>query len=149
MAKKELRIGMIGYGFMGRTHSNGFKRVNDFFDLKYRPVLKAVCGRSADKTKAFAEQWKKDHPAPVLHTGSVIDQIDHAVKLVGVDHVGIGSDFDGVSGELPVELKSVADFPNLVAGLQARGYKDEDIRKILGGNMLRVWNQIEDRAEKR
>jgi membrane dipeptidase len=108
-----------------------------------------AAGKSDAELKAFADQWKKDHPAPVLHTDSVIDQIDHAVKLVGVDHVGIGSDFDGVSGELPVELKSVADFPNLVAGLQARGYKDEDIRKILGGNMLRVWNQIEDRAEKR
>jgi predicted dehydrogenase len=57
MPQKELRIGLVGYGFMGRTHSNGFKRANDFFDLAYRPVLKAVCGRSADKTKAFAEQW--------------------------------------------------------------------------------------------
>lgn len=57
MPQKELRIGLVGYGFMGRTHSNGFKRANDFFDLAYRPVLKAVCGRSVDKTKAFAEQW--------------------------------------------------------------------------------------------
>ena len=58
MAKKELRIGLVGYGFMGRTHTNGYKRVGDFFpDLAYRPVLQAVCGRSEDKTKAFAEQW--------------------------------------------------------------------------------------------
>jgi len=58
MAKKELRIGLVGYGFMGRTHTNGYKRVNDFFpELAYRPVLQAVCGRSADKTKAFADQW--------------------------------------------------------------------------------------------
>jgi predicted dehydrogenase len=57
MSKKELRIGLIGYGFMGRTHSNGYKRVNDFFDLEYRPVLKAVCGRTAQKTQAFADQW--------------------------------------------------------------------------------------------
>ena len=57
MPQKELRIGLVGYGFMGRTHSNGYKRANDFFDLAYRPVLKAVCGRNADKTKAFAEQW--------------------------------------------------------------------------------------------
>ena len=70
------------------------------------------------------------------------------MKLVGIDHVGIGSDFDGVSGELPVELKSVADFPNLVDGLMKRGYKDADIRKILGGNMLRVWGEIEARAQK-
>lgn len=56
--KKELRIGLIGCGFMGRTHSNGYKRVGDFFpELDYRPVLKAVCSRSKDKVKAFAEQW--------------------------------------------------------------------------------------------
>jgi predicted dehydrogenase len=54
---KPLNIGMIGYGFMGRTHTNGYKRVNDFFDLKYRPVLKAACARSADKIQAFADQW--------------------------------------------------------------------------------------------
>ena len=56
--KKELRIGLIGCGFMGRTHSNGYKRVGDFFpELDYRPVLKAVCSRSQDKVQAFAEQW--------------------------------------------------------------------------------------------
>jgi predicted dehydrogenase len=56
--KKELRIGLIGCGFMGRTHSNGYKRVGDFFpELEYRPVLKAVCSRSKDKVQAFAEQW--------------------------------------------------------------------------------------------
>lgn len=54
---KPLNIGLVGYGFMGRTHSNGYKRANDFFDLEYRPVLKAVCGRSADAAKAFAEKW--------------------------------------------------------------------------------------------
>ncbi|MEM8966210.1 MAG: Gfo/Idh/MocA family oxidoreductase [Bacteroidota bacterium] len=58
MNKKELRIGLIGRGFMGRTHSNGYKRVSDFFpDLQYHPVLKSVCSRSEDKVKAFAEQW--------------------------------------------------------------------------------------------
>ncbi|MFD1164635.1 Gfo/Idh/MocA family protein [Sphingobacterium daejeonense] len=58
MSKKELRIGLIGCGFMGRTHSNGYKRVSNFFpDLEYTPVLKAVCARSEDKVKAFAEQW--------------------------------------------------------------------------------------------
>ncbi len=55
--KKPLNIGLVGYGFMGRTHSNGYKRVNDFFELDYRPILKAVCGRSADSTQKFADQW--------------------------------------------------------------------------------------------
>jgi predicted dehydrogenase len=55
--KRDLRIGLVGYGFMGRTHSNAYRRVNNFFDLEYRPVLKAVCGRDAGKLAAFADQW--------------------------------------------------------------------------------------------
>jgi len=56
-AKKPLNVGLVGYGFMGRTHSNAYKRVNDFFDAAIRPVLKAVCGRTAEGAKAFAENW--------------------------------------------------------------------------------------------
>ncbi|MFT7160713.1 MAG: putative dehydrogenase, partial [Bacteroidia bacterium] len=56
--KKELRIGLVGYGFMGRTHSNAYKRVSDFFpDLGYRPVLKAICARNKERAQAFADQW--------------------------------------------------------------------------------------------
>ncbi len=56
---KPLNIGLVGYGFMGRTHSNGYKRVNDFFpELQHRPVLKAVCGRNAENAQAFADQWQ-------------------------------------------------------------------------------------------
>jgi len=54
---KPLNVGMIGYGFMGRAHSNAYRKVNNFFDLQYRPVLKAVCARSADKVKLFADKW--------------------------------------------------------------------------------------------
>src|SRR6188474_1538450 len=57
MATKPLNIGMIGYGFMGRAHSNGYARVNNFFDLEYRPVLKAACARDKAKIQAFADQW--------------------------------------------------------------------------------------------
>src|SRR3954466_9511866 len=55
--KKKLNVGLVGYGFMGRTHSNAFGKVNQFFDLEYEPVLKAVCARDADKVLAFANQW--------------------------------------------------------------------------------------------
>src|SRR6185295_5792351 len=55
--KKKLNIALIGYGFMGRTHSNAFRKVNNFFDLDYEPVLKAVCARDAAKAKAFASKW--------------------------------------------------------------------------------------------
>jgi len=58
VAKKPLNVGLVGYGFMGRTHSNGYKRVNDFFpDVEYQPVLKAICARNADRAQAFADQW--------------------------------------------------------------------------------------------
>lgn len=58
MAKKPLNIGLVGYGFMGRTHSNGYKRVNDFFpDVEYQPVLKAICARNEERAQAFADQW--------------------------------------------------------------------------------------------
>ena len=57
LRKKPLRIGLIGYGFMGRTHSNAFRKVPNFFDLKYEPQLAAVCARNKDRAEAFAEQW--------------------------------------------------------------------------------------------
>src|SRR5687767_10362751 len=55
--KKPLRIGLIGYGFMGRTHSNAFRKVGNFFDLEYEPIMQAVCARDEVKSKAFADQW--------------------------------------------------------------------------------------------
>ena len=106
----------------------------------------ASAGKPTRSKDDFEKEWKAAHPVPVVHIDAVLDQIDYAVKTIGVDHVGMGSDFDGVSGNLPVELHSVADYPNLVAGLQARGYKDADIRKILGGNLLRVWSAVEAAA---
>jgi membrane dipeptidase len=85
------------------------------------------------------EEYAKRLP-PVTVT-RIVDHIDHVVKLVGIDHVGIGSDFDGVQA-VPVDLKSVADLPNLTAELLRRGYSESDIDKILGGNMLRVMEEV-------
>ncbi len=103
----------------------------------------AKAGKPTRSKDAFEKEWNDAHPTPETHIDAVLDQIDYAVKLIGADHVGIGSDFDGVSGHLPVELRSVADYPNLVEGLQKRGHSDADIRKILGGNLLRVWSAVE------
>ncbi len=77
----------------------------------------------------------------------MLDHIDHVVKLIGIEHVGIGSDYDGVGDSLPVGLKDVSSYPNLVQGLLDRGYSDADIKKILGENMLRVWRQAEAFAQ--
>jgi membrane dipeptidase len=81
---------------------------------------------------------------PPVTAARVVDHIDHIVRLVGVEHVGIGSDFDGIQA-VPSDLSSVADFPNLTAELLRRGYTEEDINKILGGNILRVMQETERR----
>jgi membrane dipeptidase len=73
----------------------------------------------------------------------LIDQIDHIAKVAGVDHVGLGSDFDGVSGATPEGMNSAADLPKITQGLLDRGYSAEDIHKILGGNVLRVFTEVE------
>jgi membrane dipeptidase len=105
-----------------------------------------AAGKTMQTVAEFDAAWDKAHPPLPVKMDAVLDQIDYGVKLVGVDHIGIGSDFDGVGGALPEGLKTVADFPNLIAGLQARGYKNADIRKILGGNVLRVWRRVESAA---
>jgi membrane dipeptidase len=93
--------------------------------------------------EAFQETWKREHPQPRATVDDVADHIDHVVALVGVDHVGLGSDFEGVGDSLPVGLGSVADYPNLIAELLARGYSEGDLAKILGGNLMRVWREAE------
>ncbi|HEY1137354.1 MAG TPA: dipeptidase [Xanthomonadaceae bacterium] len=105
-----------------------------------------AAGRTTRTVAEFDAEWDKTHPPLPVGIDAVLDQIDYGVKLLGIDHIGIGSDFDGVGGALPQGLKTVADFPNLVAGLQARKYSDADIRKILGGNLLRAWTAIEAAA---
>ena len=85
-------------------------------------------------------------PFPYATLDDVLNHFDHVVKLAGVDHVGIGSDFDGVGDSLPEGLKDVAAYPALVEGLLRRGYGEDDIRKILGLNPLRVWVAVEDHA---
>lgn len=118
----------------------------------FQRELEAARARGETPAKTLAQfdaEWDAAHPKPETRIEQVVAQIDHAVKLLGEDHVGIGSDFDGVGGALPVGLKSVADYPNLIEVLRQRGYSDERLRKILGGNLLRVWREVEARAEKR
>ncbi|CAH9064538.1 hypothetical protein PSECIP111951_03377 [Pseudoalteromonas holothuriae] len=92
------------------------------------------------------ETYIKENPFPYATLEQVLDHIDHVVKLIGIDHVGIGSDYDGVGDSLPVGLKDVSSYPNLVQGLLDRGYSEGKIKKILSGNTLRVWRQAEEYA---
>jgi membrane dipeptidase len=103
--------------------------------------------RNGPEEKAFEKSYREKDPFPFAKLDDVLDHIDYIRDLVGVDHVGLGSDFDGVGDSLPEGVKSVADYPNIVAGLLARGYDESDIEKILGGNLLRVWSEVERFAQ--
>jgi membrane dipeptidase len=109
---------------------------------KYLDQLKAE-----GKTPTYVDsdrierEWMAKIPRPPLK--SLIDHIDHIAKVAGVDHVGLGSDFDGVSGATPQGIDSAADLPKITQALLERGYCEADIHKILGGNLLRVFGEVE------
>ena len=88
------------------------------------------------------DEFFAKHPLAFADVKKVADHIDNVVKLAGIDHVGIGSDFDGVGNSLPTGLKDVGDYPNLIAELLSRGYKEADIEKICSGNIFRVWEKV-------
>jgi membrane dipeptidase len=94
-----------------------------------------------DEIDRLQRQFADRIPRPPL--SALIDHIDHIAKVAGVDHVGLGSDFDGVSGQLPEGIDSPADLPKITAALLERGYSAEDCRKILGGNLLRVFREVQ------
>ena len=94
---------------------------------------------------AYAKKVNEENPMYADIT-EVVDHIDHVVKLAGIDHVGIGSDYDGVGDSLPYGLKDVASYPNLIFHLLKRGYSEEDIEKICYKNIWRVWSAVERAA---
>ena len=116
---------------------------------QYNALRKAAAKQAGvEDNDAFELAFRKKHPYPFATLDTVLDHIDHVVKLVGIDYVGIGSDYDGVGDSLPVGLKDVASYPNLIAGLLQRGYSEADIEKILSANLLRVWREVEAYAAK-
>ena len=92
--------------------------------------------------EAGVKAWLAAHPRPKASLAQVADHIDHVRKMAGIDHLGIGSDFDGID-EGPAGLEDVGRFPALVQELFRRGYSDADVSKILGGNLLRVMREAE------
>lgn len=105
--------------------------------------------RDAEEMAAFRARYRQENPYPFATLDTVLDHIDRTVALAGIDAVGIGSDYDGVGDTLPVGLKDVSTYPNLMAGLRERGYSQQDIDKIMGGNLLRVWRAVEAYAATR
>jgi len=100
-----------------------------------------------DKLDEFNNSYKKTHPELWVTLEHLLDHVDHVVKLTSIDNVGIGSDYDGVGDSLPTGLKDVASYPALIKGLLQRGYSEQDIEKILSGNLLRVWKAVEQYAQ--
>ncbi len=150
----------------GPNSKGGVVQVNfysGFLSQSWRDAQKAIEPEAEkaiqalkDKAKAegkelpYAEiakiqrQFADRIPRPPLSV--LIDHIDHIAKVAGVDHVGLGSDFDGIAGQTPLGLDSAADLPKITEALMARGYSAEDCRKILGGNLLRVFREVEQVA---
>lgn len=93
--------------------------------------------------RVYMDSYTKGHPYPFATLEDVLDHIDRAVDVAGIDAVGIGSDYDGVGDTLPVGLKDVSTFPALIEGLLRRGYAESAIKKILAGNLMRVWDEVE------
>ena len=134
-----------------RHFTPGFERnVSDDMLIKLASkggVISINFGSSFITEKALEYgREKKKGPYPYADVTDVVDHIDRVVSLVGIDHVGIGSDYDGVGDTLPNNLKDVSTFPNLISELLVRGYTQEDIEKILSGNIIRVWTEVEDLA---
>ena len=100
-------------------------------------------GEGTATAEAEIDAMRKANPFPFASYKDVLDHIDHIVGLVGIDHVGLGSDYDGVGDTLPQGLKDASTFPNLIQGLLDRGYSEEDIAKILYKNTMRVWQAAE------
>ncbi len=100
-----------------------------------------------DLYRQFPAIYAVEHgEMPYATIDNVLDHIDHIVTLTSIDNVGLGSDFEGVGDSLPIGLKDVSAYPGLIEGLLDRGYSEADIQKILGENLLRVWQAVEDYA---
>jgi len=103
---------------------------------------------NTDEGSAFKKIFQEQNPKLYADVEKVADHIDHIVSIAGVDHVGFGSDYDGVGDSLPTGLKDVSDYPNLLYVLLQRGYTEDEIEKFCSGNLLRVWNEVLSKAEK-
>ena len=109
--------------------------------------LKAQIPADENAVKSGVSAWARANPAPRATIADAADHIDHIRRIAGIDHIGLGGDFDGISS-VPQGLEDVSTYPALTAELLRRGYKDEDIRKILGLNVLRVMRQAEQVARR-
>jgi membrane dipeptidase len=114
---------------------------------EYLHNLQSDPNLSENEINNLEDKWIEEHPFPKCSVENVVDHIEHVVKTAGIDNVGLGSDFDGIPSG-PDHLEDVSCFPYITQVLLNRGYKEEAIHKILGGNFIRVFQMAEERAKK-
>lgn len=139
--------GIIMINFGSSFVTQQANRYRAMLKRKADAIIEQYGEESAEAKQALAEM-EANNPYPFATLDQVLDHIDHVVDLVGIEYVGIGSDYDGVGDSLPVGLKDVSTYPNLVEGLLQRNYSEADIKKILGQNFMRVWREVEEYAAK-
>ncbi len=140
--------GVIQINFGSTFLDSTVRAENEINRKKLRALLEEKKLSESDSlAKPVMEEFKKQNPSLFADVETVANHIDHVVKLVGINHVGIGSDYDGVGDSLPTGLKDVSQYPNLIYALLKRGYTAEDIEKICHKNVWRVWNKVEEVAK--
>jgi len=102
--------------------------------------------KEGEEASNFGDSYRVAHPFPFATMDDLVAHFQHVIGLAGIEHVGIGSDFDGVGDSLPVGMKNVSDYPNLIEALLRLEYSIEDIAGIMGGNLMRVWRATENHA---
>jgi membrane dipeptidase len=144
--KKNGGVVMINFGtdFLdGEISKFNNQKRNELHQL----LLEKKFDKNSEEGKNVIADFTKKYPTLFSDVYMVADHIDHVVRLIGIEHVGLGSDYDGVGDSLPVGLKDVADYPNLLYVLLERGYAEADIEAICYKNLFRVWNQVLEAAE--
>ena len=135
----------FGSSFISKRPRDYLVKMNSFLESRLGQNLEEVSEQDIRETRS---EFIANNPYPYASLDEVLDHFDRVVQLVGIDHIGIGSDYDGVGDTLPVGLKDVSTYPALIQGLLERGYSRKDIQKILGGNLIRVWKEVEEYAER-
>jgi membrane dipeptidase len=128
--------------FSGYIHPEGARTMATYFEEER--ALQAKYPDEEEFKQAW-QQWKEQHPIPAGTVHTLVDHIDHIVRVAGIDHVGLGSDYEG-AGRMPAQLEDVSGYPYITQELLNRGYSEQDIHKIMGGNLLRALRQAEQVA---
>lgn len=131
----------FGSSFLDQASNKSNEQVRDYLDQWQA----GHSDLSNEVIEAYKKKYRREHFIYSV-VSRVADHIDHVVSIAGIDHVGLGSDFDGVGDSLPVGLKDVSQYPNLIAELLRRGYSEEDVAKICYQNVFRVWNKAAEVA---